>query len=954
MRIVCDFKWGRIKSDEAGYVMIMAIFVMVIATLIGLSLAVMGINEYSLSENTKLMDAAYQIAEAGISRACVQIKNDPSIVSNTGGGAHNYPSNPPFWRSGSSTDDYTEPFGVAGWLGTYSVSIWQSELMTNNPTYKVLVSTGKLERGKGKGKKTAERTIEARIVAGASTQDYDASFDYMIYNGFYGRPWASPVVPQDDNGVWPNQTIFLGNFIFDGVSSYNGRSPKGVLYTRGSIDIPTKLLSGCVMHGNIVATNDITLSNSYGVTSYATPGVVIDNLDSSNNPVANQGNAVAGLDGTGTASLDVAWQAGFGVRPIKVSGYVAAANNVSVTNHNTFTWGGGSNQVGGIVAGGDVNVVRESNWVIGGSAGILLGNIFCAGKTTIKSGWSGGNITFDQISTGGDCYLETSSGGSISGTGAIYCGRKVGLATENGDISVGGIFAASPNTEAVNINADNANIITGDIQAQGSVYAKSTSWGVKTANITAGNDSTSPPIGITINNSGLGIDIGDLTAVGLIDVTSTGWLWPCNVGSVWSGGVVNLNAKSWFNCTVKDVSAYTDATVVLDLQVAGGITLGRVSANRNVNITGTSAIPGWSGFYLDGIKAGSNAVLNCNVSTTCYSLDPWGQGPGTPDNTWPRVDPLQAPFDPLQDPVHDAIATGGTVTTPGSGTITLRDIKKENLKVGLNPWIPGVDVPSVPDSPWLSGPSGGYPEGTERWLDPQKWPDGAAEYTGPEVNQSTLLAIAGLEAPVQLLEPNWQFFQDAATNDDAKNPTAKHILVDNSPGDADSTVGVYKFLWTDDKYSSNETIYQGDPNVNVLIDINWAGGGANFKGTLVTKGNVLVISNQTGGGWKFDSSQELNLVAGRDIRKDSSLTDFTWVTMNNMYYHFWARGDIDFTTKTFAAGTVPTFNGSFVCGNRLNYSDSYMWTISTWKWSRWSIDPAAWLPPFTVLSYKEI
>ena len=988
MRIVWDLKWGRLKSDESGYVLIMALFVLVIASLIGVALMVIGFNEYQLSARTKLMDTAYEIAEAGINRACVQMRDDSELLTTTGNGTNNYKGSTsiPQWRTGISPE-YSEPFGSSGWEGSYSVSIWQSELMPSNPYYKVIVSRGTVERSG----RTAERTIEARIIASAATDDYDASFDYCIYNGFYGRPWATPPEPQNDNGVWPNTTYWLGNFKMDGVSPYLGHKPKGAVYTRGSINIPTRLLSSADFRGNIVATNDVTLSNAWGLSTGINPGLRISNIDRDSNPVPGQGHVIAGLDGTGNIDVNIYAQSGLGVRPFSVSGHLAAATNVTVNNTATFAinFGGASNSVGGIVAGGNVGVTRLANFDIS-NGGLSLGNIFSSGSTVIRNTFGGG-LSYGQISAGRattvvggtsytdlGCHLETFRIGAVSG-GTVFSEGRVNIYTTTAfGISTGTVYAAREGNLAVDVKATSFGVTVGSIRAQGKVNVEVLTGLFNCPTVTAGSDTAGN--GLVIDASAAGITVGNITARGSVSmiVNSLGG----SINSIWTNRSINMQMLS-FSSGVGNISAGSDISISATIPISGNVSIGRVSANGNFSMVSTLiSFIGGATTYIQGIKAGGNVSLDTQGiaigwhAGVCRNLDPWNSGPGTPDSTFEG-----------HSPSTDSVVAAGNISivATGLGSNEVQNTaragysssssgiftgNKVSNHLSLRNWNPGVDDPGIPASPWTSGPVSGYPVGTEAWLDSK----------APIVNQRLLLKMAGLELPVQLIEPDWSYFEEAAASDEGKrcpsclktNPRGysecqfcgedlsgvlekpPHVLRDGGAGDADGNPnpnGSIRFLWDAGLYSSNETIYQSNPDVDIIVDIKWGGAGSDFKGTLVTKGNVK-IDNSLGLGWTFDTGQELNLVSGRDIVKNTS--GITLVKADNVRYHFWARGNIDFRDMTFALGGVNTFNGSFTAGNRVYYTDTSFWTISTWNWSRWSLDTRAWLPPFSVLSYKEI
>jgi len=1014
MKWVWDFKWGKIKSDESGYIMVMAIFVLVITSLIAVGLAVVGANEFQLSGRTKLMDKAYQNAEAGISRAGVYIKDHPSVVLETGSGAHNYRTSPTAqWQSG------TQDFGATGWEGTYSAStysasIWQSDFVPDNPYYKVILSTGSVKRKNGE---TAERTIEARIIAGPSTTDYDASFDYCIYNGFYGagKPGDPDYEAPTENGVWPaaGSDYFLGNMIIDGVTPYNGHSPKGAIYTRGSISIPAKGLSGCTIHGNIVATKNVTLETSYslGLTTYQ--GIKIDNvIPASGAPVVGQGNVIAGLSGTGSANLVVKRvTAGEYTAPLTVSpGLVVAANDVTINIANNASFGGGdqaSVTTGGIIAGGNVTLTKTGRF--GASQACTLGNIFCSGTANIQSEFA--SVGIAQLSAGGTpvgCHIENTSG-SIS-TAAIYSEGRVELEANAGGklFTIGDVYTGSPLVESLNIDASASNVSVGNITAQGGVYIKSgNAWTPTIGTIIAGidNSATRPGNGVTISVTSGGLWAGSckvngITALGSVTVgaNSTGGIINIISGNgIWSGGDVSLTFASigFANTTIGDISTRGSLTYSGGIWLVGTVRIGRISAEQNVTFGWTFGVAAW--MYISGIKAGGNVNLTAagfiGGSITTDQLNPWVQGQGTPDTTWPQ-----------QDPANDAIDAGGNISlSVASGWLVYVDMNNkarakgtitttagvtgtmEQGVVGLGNFKPGVDSPGTPASPWTFGPTTGYPGSpteTSDWF----------KYKAPVVDQSLLLLLANrLETPVQFIEPNWGYFAEAAANDEGvvcPNPDCRrtnpkgattcyncgtslvgipakktHTIKDTglvADGDYDGVAGndQIKFLWdatNPQNYSSNETIYQGDPTVTVIMDVNWGGNAAaSFKGSLVTKGGIKITDNLTGG-WHFQDGQELNLVSGKSIGRLAA--GFTWLKADKLTYHWWARYNIDLSDTTFTLLKAVAFNGSFTAGNRVIYNISGVdafWKISTWTWTRWGLDSRAWLPAFTVLSYKEI
>ncbi|MBK5094021.1 MAG: hypothetical protein JJE48_10975, partial [Actinobacteria bacterium] len=58
----------NLSDDQCGYVLFLALFVLLIVSLVGVALIVVGTSEVNLSARSKMMERAYSIAEAGIDR----------------------------------------------------------------------------------------------------------------------------------------------------------------------------------------------------------------------------------------------------------------------------------------------------------------------------------------------------------------------------------------------------------------------------------------------------------------------------------------------------------------------------------------------------------------------------------------------------------------------------------------------------------------------------------------------------------------------------------------------------------------------------------------------------------------------------------------------------------------------------------------------------------------------
>ena len=211
-------------------------------------------------------------------------------------------------------------------------------------------------------------------------------------------------------------------------------------------------------------------------------------------------------------------------------------------------------------------------------------------------------------------------------------------------------------------------------------------------------------------------------------------------------------------------------------------------------------------------------------------------------------------------------------------------------------------------------------------------------------------------------EPNWSYFYKMAYSDDIANPGVPHVLEDTglvSDGDYDGAAnnGQILFKWdTTTPYSSNETVYNGDSNVVLKIQaLNWSNRAADYQGTIVSKGNVLVDDATTS--WWVKTGNRLNVISGGGIFWHN--IGLALVKETDCYYHFYAAREIDLGDATFALGYVARFNGSFTAGwyVLLFKNTGFNWKIwedITWKWSRFQLDPDAWMPQYRVFSYREV
>lgn len=530
MKWVWNFKRGMITS-ESGYVLIISLFVMVIVSIVGIGLVVVGINEFNLSTRTKLMDRAYAIAEAGINRATVQLRLDTTLTTGLPGTDHLYmvPGCTPQWPSGVLAG-VTESFGG----GSYNVTLWQSERTTPHDErslaqYKVIRSTGTVSRGN----LTAERTIEARIAAGATSSEYDASFDYCIYNGFNSTAEADRTWPSQQELQWN------GHIVFDGYSPYEGRYPKGAIYTKGNIIVPVAFNGHLNVKGNIVATNSIKMQNAWSA-GFADVGIEV-----------TKGNVVAGLnrdhaafdDNTANADPDMKFgEVNIGNNNLHFSttatggsqsaiavysdgagankGYLVAAKDVTANASAVLSSAAplrigvntSDNADGGILAGRDVEVIGFIS--LFGLNELRVGSVTSGRSTYVGGGFA--KVRLNTISAGqneGWDYRPV-----IDQYGAGVC------------LETGGIPLIAPGEVKVD----------GQIISRGKVYGGALVGRMDLGNIRAGNDVPGNGTG------GVGLDLRALLAIfttGNIERVGSlnKWeIWPFNIST---GSVTVIPSK---------------------------------------------------------------------------------------------------------------------------------------------------------------------------------------------------------------------------------------------------------------------------------------------------------------------------------------------------------------------------------------------------------------------------
>jgi len=1077
---------GKVANNEEGYILEMSLFVMMILILMGIALVVMGMQEYELSSRVKMMDQAYLIADAGINSAAVTLEPNPTFkdaVTPTYTAPYTSAIATNAGNSGGGTD-----FGGTG--GKFTYWVYQSE-QNSDSSYKVIKSKGTIT---SQGK-TVERIIVARVVLGAGGQDYDASFDYLIYNG----------CSDDLNaGTWPKSRFgdwgyLSGQFTFDGSSTYNGHAPKGAVYTRGNVEIPVSLAGGVTYKGNIVATDNISLQNQWSVSGTWRGGGGID----------VQGNAVAGIDGTGTATVSTTGSLG---NAISMEGYLCAPQNVTVSTVGNINFSSAIS-LGGIVSGGSVSSTGTAT--VGG--GLALGNIFSVGRTTIKSNFSGG-VTYGNINTGKDAsspyiglWAETAVAGGISGTNVYSSGQVRGLSTVNLlNMNLGSVYAddntstGGPGGTGIDFDTTMGNINCTRLQTTGKVdiYQRNAFYSGN-GDIYAGTDAVGGVggTGVKIDTTGVANITGNITSQGTIDVGTVGL--GVQTGNWWSGNDIPFSFNG-IGGNIGNLSADHDLTFSLG---SVGYSVGKLWAGNDLRVTATQIIGGGSlgnmvathnlifhssngigGSGVGNMTAGNDLFINASVGigSTAIGMIEAGHDIArfNPDNPSEQaviktlvggssVGGMTAGSSLYMD-FSNGIGTshvnngvmagyavrfdnnsgsnqvyigyipssqisvlgGGLSTTTGreniscgstgasgfhcSGVTGCADWSKNpsnwnapanydqlaTLYTDVSPfWRPtyvnggwtGPGKPGIPATPntvlqgtSYVGPGGAYAAdlSTQLWQNP------------PTVDATTMLHAAGLSKQVNILTPNWAYFETLARGNDVANgpateicpnpncrrtiastggswpnytfpatcptchtslagvtPGPAHMVYENGPGDSDTNTSGIQLIWDNTTpYSSNEVVYNGDPNVTIYIKVlSFANpvttpSDDTFTGTIVSQGPIVMDNNTSGLG--IFTGQTLNLVSGKDITKSTS--GWGLVAGDNANIHMWAAHDINVQNMRVSAVTISNLYGSFTAGNQVNFESNAFVDIANFKWSRWALDPLAWAPAFKVLDWKEI
>lgn len=974
------------RDEQSGYILFMALLVLFILSLLGIAFVVIGATEATLSKRHAVMDQAYSIADAGVDRALIAVStNEGGLADDTSAGVQ--------WTQ-------TEEFAGDS-RQEYTVDVRRNEDFPTSSYYKVITSTGIYDWGTGH---KAERKIEAKVFVPVMDKDYDASFDYLIYNGNNSG----------DSTTWPDVTYYMGDFIFDGSGVGETHDCKGAFYMNGSINIPVAVTANVLILGNIVATDNITLQNNWGA-QWTNKGIWVAG-----------GSVIAGLDGSGWAKVKTVATSGF-TQTIKVGsaagdtgpgGYaipqgkawVMASDDVEIEATANWNWFAATLKIGsdglggGIKAGNNVKVFGSVNI----SAGLKIGEIWSGGRTHLESQWGSG-ITAASINAG--------QNGTVNIEGTNYNNVGVALDTDwSGGITVGGITSRG---QVVAV-ADMAGITTGTITAGNDTLANLGGTGVRTkmewlsgisvgnitstgkidlsstvassitvAALTAGTDNAtgSGGTGVVIWGnafSGVNTTGGNVTSRGAVSISMPAIAtWNINLGNVWCGSNVDLNAgefwfvnndidtgtiqaEGWIDMNSGDeinTGAVTTESWIT-AQSNDDINMGTISANGNIWVESdwwlgdlfknrvriNGAMYSRGNIHWEGVANPGNGGSNSQITQGAWGNDVWIQRNDLLDITDTDLD------------IGNLIPIGGSTSVASHTNIHID---------GAGDWWPGNDVHldnCLNPAGYTRSATGDVDMGSWNTGDPGlpgpfsvPTPSNPTKPAAPTVGHSTpaldidVLSEAGLERPVRLLQPSWGHFREKAQKDDDANPTGPpHEIEDGGAGDVDGVAnGEIIFEWDSTQYSSHETVYNDDAAVTLVIDkASFPAVGADgYEGTIVSRGDVEIDADSTD--WLVYQNQTLNVIAGGDLYRETA--GFTLASYEDATYHFYAGNDITLRDMQWKLVGIHEFNGSFTAGNRVFIDSSrVLIDYTTLKWARWALDPVGWVPPFKIFSWREV
>lgn len=550
-------------NDESGYMLFMALFVFAVVMIVGVALIVVGTSEATLSKRYSMMEQAYSNADAGIDRGIMAVAQDViglhgiKLSTDTQAGAQ--------WQ----TQTGGEEFGGTGSSNKYEVTVYQDDLNPSAAYFKKIVSRGTFTWNE----KTVRRTIETRCYVPVLGKDYDASFDYCMFNGFNR---------EGGEGTWPGVTFYTGAFKWEGNFAYQGHAPKGAIYTRGNIDLKCDFAGDLKIYGPpepqgaaMVATGDIHLHNSYELHGLS-PAYEVN------------GNVVAGVDGSGSARAETLWTGG-AERAIYVNGNLVAGTDVEVLSNESVNLDNPLS-IKGIRAGNNVNV--QGSWNISrdmiiGSNGIISGK-----KTTIASRWTSG----------------------ITVIGPIYAGQAAdGLGVDFDTVAASSIT------------------VQGTTTSTGKVDLAATLAGIDMGNIVAGNDTANQygGTGVLFDIRWLsGTDVDSITSTGMVDLrandVSTITTGPIDAGTSDPSGTGGTGVI-WQGSTLSSIwvdgisHVYARGDIIANMAAGSYINTnnGPLQSGRHVELNGGELLgAGDDSFYLGSVSAKGhvNIVTGDNIT----------------------------------------------------------------------------------------------------------------------------------------------------------------------------------------------------------------------------------------------------------------------------------------------------------------------------------------------------
>lgn len=590
---------GRIASEESGYLLAMSLLVMFVLTVVGVAVLVMGVSEATLSRRQFVMDQAYLIAEGGIDRALIACsQNENSLSTNVNPGVQ--------WTT-------TEKFGGDD-NQSYTAQVFRNDEYPTNGYHKRIVSTGNYNYAGG----VVTRKIEAKVFVPVLGKDYDASFDYVIFNGNNSgstRPWPQPEVG--------SVKYWMGQFLYDGSSpDPEGHVPKGAVYMNGNLNFPCALGGSLVFVGNVVATGDIRFSTNWAA-QFGNRGIqVIGPSPAVQN--GKVGGVIAGLgkpaytgadNGAGNCRIEVTANLGFSSSlmigaspgqsdfdgnplPQNMSG-ITAAGDVTVEVTGNTNWGspcviGAQPAGGGIWSGGNVTIGDTANIL---AANMRIGHIWSVQRTKITSMWSSGmdiasihsgvnpnNVSIDGVGYSGVGTGIDTNAGSVNVPGGIYSRGKVVIIEDLANVSVGAITAGNDLGIDVLTGGDGlyfevdwaAGMTIGNVTSTGRArFTAKKASGMTIGTVAAGNNGGT---GILFDGSTFcDIQTGALTAVGSVLANNSDGT-RLRTGAIWSGGSVNLNGSANWVTDIGDNSIYVTGNGTYSVRAVGSIT-GRSADN---------------------------------------------------------------------------------------------------------------------------------------------------------------------------------------------------------------------------------------------------------------------------------------------------------------------------------------------------------------------------------------